>query len=160
MYPLRRIAQLTPRYSGSDLVEICKQAARYCVLEHIKRTKPPPATSDTNGASAGTSASASRSGKAAESSSIGSQGLPKSGGMPWDAVRGLMEWPSSGSKAEQKQRPGAQKDGNGTVMHDGEVYGDADGDAPVVVPKVSAQAQLTEAALIKCVAEVCLAVKW
>lgn len=151
MPPLRRIAQLTPRYSGSDLVEICKQAARHCVLEHIKRSKPPAATAATTGGGASSSAI-----KTGQDGNNANQGLPKRGGLSMDALYSLMQWPSSQPQAEPSKSTGvkALPDGNGTVMHDGEEYGDADASAPVEVAKVSPEAQLTEVALIKCVAEV------
>lgn len=42
MHPLWRVASLTHRYSGSDLLEACKLAARSCVLAELARPAPPP----------------------------------------------------------------------------------------------------------------------
>eukprot|EP00892_Ulva_mutabilis_P001650 jgi/Ulvmu1/11486/UM077_0035.1 len=40
MHPLMRVARLTPGYSGSDLLEVCKLAARSCVLAELSRPVP------------------------------------------------------------------------------------------------------------------------
>ena len=41
MHPLMRAAALTHRYSGSDILEVCKLAARGAVLAEISAPSPP-----------------------------------------------------------------------------------------------------------------------
>lgn len=145
MHPLRRIAQLTPRYSGSDLVEVCKLAARHCVLEHVKcsgQINAPPAVS----VSASRNPSASLEGKGTK---------PRKGGMSWSVLHQLMQWQSSPPAEDAEKGKAPKGEGSkGVTEHNGDVFLDAESFTFVETPKVSPQAQLSEAALIKCVSQV------
>lgn len=153
IHPLRRIAQLTPRYSGSDLVEICKQAARHCVLEHMKRSKLPPCSSDTAAREMGSSSNGTSGGRNRNGNSLSK--LPIRGAMSWSSLGNLMQW-GARDEGEAAQSMGGEVEQKGDIVHEGEVYGDADASVQVEVARVAQQAQLSEAALIKCVSEVCI----
>jgi hypothetical protein len=138
MHPLMRAAQLTPRYSGSDLVEVCKHAARHCVLENMARAAPhrapadgehAPAAEGASSATNGTASAAARRGVSSAASALAAAGN--------DVARWVVQpWLERDSAAALDDTPPP-----------------AAAAAPAS-PLVPPEATLTEAVLLKCVAEV------
>jgi hypothetical protein len=153
MHPLRRIALLTPRYSGSDLLEVCKQAARHCVLEHVKRSPLPSSASSILRRDGFPSSETSLSGAANGQVGNGVIQKIKSAVSSVQSVLSQQVWSGSAQQAEDTKAKTSGKDG--IVLLEGELYEDADASVCVERPQVAGEAQLSEAALIKCVSEVC-----
>jgi hypothetical protein len=149
MHPLRRIALLTPRYSGSDLVEVLKQAARHCVLEHFKHSQLPPSPGSMADQNSGPGAATQVVGNSVSRISLTAfvvQNL-----FPRNSDNGSSCRNIPSSSAQQIDGTGEE----GTVLHEGELYGNTAASMHLEEPRVAAEAQLSEAALIKCVSEVC-----